>query len=229
MFFFFLMIRRPPRSTRTDTLFPYTTLFRSGLDGVQYSIMQPGLLAPAVVVTLTTWAAAWAGSRRVLAVTPLQALGGSVEMSHGTLARRAGRNAGAIALLISGGGLLALGIIAGLVTPLGVIVAFFGGILSFTGLALGSSLLMPPVLRAVGRLFGRSATARLAAENALTYPERSSRMAIGVVMGVTLVVMFAVALESVKTMIRISGGGELEPEFETLIDTFSAKIGRAHV
>src|SRR3546814_7418900 len=36
--FFFLMIRRPPRSTRTDKLFPYTTLFRSsegshGLDG----------------------------------------------------------------------------------------------------------------------------------------------------------------------------------------------------
>src|SRR3546814_13161851 len=29
---FFLMIRRPPRSTRTDTLFPYTTLFRSGAD-----------------------------------------------------------------------------------------------------------------------------------------------------------------------------------------------------
>src|SRR3546814_9844343 len=29
MFFFFLIIRRPPRSTRTDTLFPYTTLFRS--------------------------------------------------------------------------------------------------------------------------------------------------------------------------------------------------------
>src|SRR3546814_2730884 len=27
---FFVMIRRPPRSTRTDTLFPYTTLFRSG-------------------------------------------------------------------------------------------------------------------------------------------------------------------------------------------------------
>src|SRR3546814_14954381 len=27
----FLMIRRPPRSTRTDTLFPYTTLFRSAV------------------------------------------------------------------------------------------------------------------------------------------------------------------------------------------------------
>src|SRR3546814_16569608 len=33
LFFFFLMIRRPPRSTRTDTLFPYTTLFRSLLYG----------------------------------------------------------------------------------------------------------------------------------------------------------------------------------------------------
>src|SRR3546814_5867745 len=29
--YFFLMIRRPTRSTRTDTLFPYTTLFRSGV------------------------------------------------------------------------------------------------------------------------------------------------------------------------------------------------------
>src|SRR3546814_3204373 len=33
--FFFLMIRRPPRSTRTDTLFPYTTLFRSALAHVR--------------------------------------------------------------------------------------------------------------------------------------------------------------------------------------------------
>src|SRR3546814_11421999 len=29
LFFFFLIIRLPPRATRTDTLFPYTTLFRS--------------------------------------------------------------------------------------------------------------------------------------------------------------------------------------------------------
>src|SRR3546814_11968929 len=33
LLFFFLMIRRPPRSTRTDTLFPYTTLFRSTAEG----------------------------------------------------------------------------------------------------------------------------------------------------------------------------------------------------
>src|SRR3546814_16275233 len=35
------MIRRPPRSTRTDTLFPYTTLFRSANDSS--STKRPGL------------------------------------------------------------------------------------------------------------------------------------------------------------------------------------------
>src|SRR3546814_4335889 len=34
------MIRRPPRSTRTDTLFPYTTLFRSG--PAQHQLRYPG-------------------------------------------------------------------------------------------------------------------------------------------------------------------------------------------
>src|SRR3546814_4578557 len=39
------MIRRPPRSTRTDTLFPYTTLFRSGLiHSGHYCI--PGIAMP---------------------------------------------------------------------------------------------------------------------------------------------------------------------------------------
>src|SRR3546814_12228886 len=33
------MIRRPPRSTRTDTLFPYTTLFRSASDYVPVSLL----------------------------------------------------------------------------------------------------------------------------------------------------------------------------------------------
>src|SRR3546814_1627732 len=44
------MIRRPPRSTRTDTLFPYTTLFRSDyaldfLDVIRFQRMTPDLYA----------------------------------------------------------------------------------------------------------------------------------------------------------------------------------------
>src|SRR3546814_11364993 len=40
------MIRRPPRSTRTDTLFPYTTLFRSGLTGRKIIVDTYGGAAP---------------------------------------------------------------------------------------------------------------------------------------------------------------------------------------
>src|SRR3546814_5233811 len=55
--FFFLMIRRPPRSTRTDTLFPYTTLFRS-LSGamrpmtIRIVVVFPAPLGPS---SPTTW------------------------------------------------------------------------------------------------------------------------------------------------------------------------------
>src|SRR3546814_11664694 len=41
--FFFLMIRRPPRSTRTDTLFPYTTLFRSLYGAIALAISMLGI------------------------------------------------------------------------------------------------------------------------------------------------------------------------------------------
>src|SRR3546814_17386063 len=39
------MIRRPPRSTRTDTLFPYTTLFRSQLQGAMDEVSADGAFA----------------------------------------------------------------------------------------------------------------------------------------------------------------------------------------
>src|SRR3546814_14104198 len=43
------MIRRPPRSTRTDTLFPYTPLFRSGVDEAQaHPLARPEERGPVV-------------------------------------------------------------------------------------------------------------------------------------------------------------------------------------
>src|SRR3546814_14776157 len=46
VYFFFLMIRRTPRSTRTDTLFPYTTLFRSRRAGLRAVLRPRPRLAP---------------------------------------------------------------------------------------------------------------------------------------------------------------------------------------
>src|SRR5690606_31519104 len=79
-----------------------------------------------------------------------------------------------------------------------------GGILSFTAIATGADIVMPPALRLVGKVLGRSAAGRLAAENAVRYPERSSRTTIGLVIGVTLVTMFAVAMSTYTQMILIA-------------------------
>src|SRR3546814_13215719 len=51
---FFLMIRRPPRSTRTDTLFPYTTLFRSAGATTLPAMQQGGVVAPREGVEIGT-------------------------------------------------------------------------------------------------------------------------------------------------------------------------------
>ncbi len=191
-----------------------------GLD-LDVAIVQPALLVPAVAVTLTTWAASWVGSRRVLTVTPLQALGGAVEQTHDEVVHRRGRNVVTVLLGAIGVALLVCGLLLGMVSPLGVVVSFFGGLFSFTALTLAASAVMPPLLRLTGRLFGRSAPSRLAAENALRHPERSSRMAIGVVMGVALVTMFAVAAESVKALIAASSGGTPDAAFTGMVDTFA--------
>src|SRR3546814_6661172 len=47
------MIRRPPRSTRTDTLFPYTTLFRSDLTGRMH--LAPWLWTLALIYAVAAW------------------------------------------------------------------------------------------------------------------------------------------------------------------------------
>src|SRR3546814_6453145 len=98
------MLRRPPRSTRTDTLFPYTTLFRSfhgvflpAVDGVARQVASESwVLGPAVEVTLDDaeidalgrdvmalylddYAATWDALLADIAVHPSQNLGAAVE------------------------------------------------------------------------------------------------------------------------------------------------------
>src|SRR3546814_17547447 len=50
---FFLMIRRPPRATRTDPLFPYTTLFRSVFPGTFMSMGRIAVYFEAAVVIIS--------------------------------------------------------------------------------------------------------------------------------------------------------------------------------
>src|SRR3546814_11939388 len=84
--FFFLRIRRPPRSTRTDTLFPYTTLFRSfgyewtgqSLQEIQSGSQAPLLIVLSIVFVFLLLAAlyeSWSIPLSVILVVPLGAIG----------------------------------------------------------------------------------------------------------------------------------------------------------
>ncbi len=200
------------------------------LPELAYSYVAPVLALPVVAVVLTTWGASWVGSRRVLTVTPMQAVGGSQERVADELSGRA-RTATAITLSAVGGVLLVLGIALGLVSPLGVLVAFVGGIVSFSGLVAAAPMIMPPALRLVGRMFDGSATGRLAAENAVRYPERSARTTIGLVIGVTLVTTFGVAMASYAEIIRAAQEAQpqvyqgIEEMLNATVAVFSVLIG----
>jgi putative ABC transport system permease protein len=138
-----------------------------------------------------------------------------------------------VLLFSAGAGLLVAGIILGLVTPLAVMIALLGGVLSDSGLVLGAHLVMPPVLRLVGNLAGGSASARLAAANTIRYPDRSARTAIGLVIGVTLVTMFSVAAQCYRDVLTaaqelrpdVYAGAGIEPVLAATIAVFSVLVG----
>ncbi|MDI2098530.1 ABC transporter permease [Ruicaihuangia caeni] len=194
------------------------------LPDVGFSYARPVLAVPIVGVLLTTWLASWIGCRRVLTVTPLQALSNATELRHEEVTGRRGRNAAAVTLVVIGGVLLAGALLLGLLTPLAVLVGLFGGIISFTGVVLAADAVIPPVLRLMGRLLGSRPAASLAAGNALRYPQRSARSTVGLVIGVTLVTTFGVAVASFEQMTRAAM--EAEPElYQGISEVLAMVVG----
>ena len=167
-----------------------------------FRYLEPVLLVPVLGTVLTTWIASWVGSRRVLTVSPMAATGAAQERDADEAGHRRGRNGLTLGLFIAGTVLLLAGAAVGLLNPAAVLVGLVGGVLSFTGVVLGAQLIMPPTLRLVGRMLGSGASARLAAQNAVRYPERATRTTVGLVIGVTLITMFAVAAETFTVMLR---------------------------
>jgi len=180
------------------------------LPDTSYTLLPWELVLPIVAVVLTTWGAFGVGSRRVLTVTPLQALSSSVEPSHDDIRSGTARKVWAI-LLIGGGALLMLvGLLASAASPMAVLPAALGGFVSFAGIAVGATIVMPPVLQLIGRIGSRDPVVLLAGRNAMRAPGRSSRATIGLVIGVTLLVTFAVALGIMQHVLEAQLRGQLE-------------------
>ncbi|KTR06382.1 ABC transporter permease [Curtobacterium luteum] len=164
------------------------------LPDTAYTLVPWELVLPIVAVVLATWGAFAVGSRRVLTVTPLEALSSSIEPSHDDVRSGRARSVWAVVLMVVGGGLMAIGLAASAASPIAVLPAALGGFVSFAGVAVGATIVMPPVLQLIGRIGAKDPVVLLAGRNAMRAPGRSSRATIGLVIGVTLLVTFAVAL-----------------------------------
>jgi len=171
----------------------FAAVAAGALPDLRYQLLDPFLILPIAVVVLSTWCATWVGSRRVLTVSPMQAVGAAEERTLEEAAKRPVRNIVAVALIVVGVLFLAGGVAVGMVDQAGVLLGLVGGLLSFSGLVLGAHFILPPLLFLVGRALGTRAPARLAAANAQEHPERSSRSTLSLVIGITLITMFAVA------------------------------------
>jgi putative ABC transport system permease protein len=149
----------------------------------------------------------------VLTVTPLQALSSTVEPSHDDVRSGRARRVWAVLLMTAGALLMVLGLVLSAATPVAVLPAALGGFVSFAGVAVGATIVMPPVLQLIGRIGSRDPVVLLAGRNAMRAPGRSSRATIGLVIGVTLLVTFAVALgimqHVVETQMSAMGDGSL--------------------
>ena len=180
------------------------------LPDTTYTLLPWELVLPVVAVVLATWGAFAVGSRRVLTVTPLQALSSSVEPSHEDVRSGTARKVWSILLMAGGGLLMLVGLVGSAASPMAVLPAALGGFVSFAGVAVGATIVMPPVLQLIGRIGSRDPVVLLAGRNAMRAPGRSSRASIGLVIGVTLLVTFAVALGIMQHVLEAQLRGQLE-------------------
>lgn len=194
-----------------------------------YSYATLTMILPVVAVVVATVIAGRVGSRGVLRVSPMEATSSAQEASSHEAANRRGRHVVALLLFIAGTAFLGLGVIVGLSSAGGVMIGLVGGILSFSAVVAGADVVMPASLRLVGRAFGSSAPARLAVSNAQRHPDRSARSTIGMVVGVTLVTTFAVALTTMEKQLAALNPGQGDSGFGAIITVFTCLTGFAGV
>ncbi len=183
-------------------------LARATVPEGRYSWATLSLVWPIIAITVASAVAGWIGSRRILEVTPAQALAdvdlGEVS-TRGTLRLRFAFSM--VLIVLGAGGLLwAVQLGENPDTASGFIVAFFASAASATGVLLGARFIVPRVVAALSRLLGTDPSSVIARRNATADPLRTTRSTVGLIVGVTLITTFASGASALRTSINHSGG-----------------------
>lgn len=170
------------------------------------NLVDPLVVLPLLALQVCTVLAAWRGSAAVLGAEPVQALGlaGTQEVG-GAEEVRIGR--GAVTLLITGFALLALTAVAGTLTPVAAFLGIIAGTVLVLGVLAGARGLLPRVMAVLAAALPRTGAAALARRTLAEHPARTTRAALGVLIGVAVVAMFVVATVSAETSISLEYQG----------------------
>lgn len=188
-------------------------------------------LWPALAAVAVTTLSAWLGSRRITGIAPVTAFSGSTAAGELDAGRPHLRRRSALLAGVLGLGLMGVGMAAGMMSPSGVLIALPGGILSFTAFMLVAEDVLPRLLR-LGEGLGAGAAARLAARNTARNPRRSCRATVGIVIGVGMISMFAVAGSTYRDLLvdQLARQDSASPEeIAALREIFSIPITIAMV
>ncbi|MGO3090152.1 MAG: ABC transporter permease [Galactobacter sp.] len=165
------------------------------------------VIAGLVVGVLVTWLASLRPARAATRVAPLAALRPQETVTAASKRGRARIVFGAILALL-GAVLLTAGTL-GLFGALGSLaVAFLGGLVSFIGVLMLGTLLIPWAVRMLAKPFGAKVAGRLAGLNALRHPQRTAAIGTALLLGVTLVCMMAAGAQSARSTLNKELAGQ---------------------
>jgi len=177
---------------------------------IPFALIPQLVVVPLLGGAIATTASAFGGARKASRIAPVEA--GRLAGGGEQVPERAAlvRTIVGIALTAIGAVVLLIGLLLGLASPLGVVVAFPGGVLSILGIVVGAPTFFPPVIRLASRLLPTSAAARLGGRNLGYHPLRTARTLLAIVIGVTLITMFTVAGQMVLASLRQGLGADAE-------------------
>lgn len=184
------------------------------------------IFVPALATILVTWNAAFLGAKRISGISPIEATSQVVEQSPEDA--KSSRTSLVFSLILLTVGILMLlgGVAIALVmnSPIGILIATPGGAISFLGFVIGNAWFLPPLQRTIGRLMSRGASSRLAAKNINRHPVRSARTVIGLIIGVTLITMFATAMTTFRDQLEVYANSLAERGMEGVGDAITQVV-----
>lgn len=200
-----------------------------------------GLLLPVAVVPVTVLVAAITtiayrlGSRAVLSIPPLRALDAATEehVPGGSGARARWFLATAVFLVGAAG--IGAAIVLGATSVSALLLAVAAGAVSFTGVVIGTPVLVPAAIRLIAAGASRSVIGAMAARNSLRSPHRTARATVGLLIAVTLMVTFAVGFGTYARMLQLQSAADpvyyrgIQEQFDQLAVLFTSLTGAAGI